>query len=418
MTTTPLDPRSRVLDAAKDAVAARLQADVDLLVAAAEWAVLHPATEATGYAGYGDGSLFGEDLVPLAGDGAPLVAEFAPAELAAVLGWSTETVTQLMADALELHHRLPRVWADVVALRIPVPLARYLAEQTHDLDLDLARRADRMLAGGGKLTRRILKRVVDEIRLHDDPDRAVADERERARGPQGRGPSRHHPGHHRGQHEPGHSADAEAFDATVCDLAESLKRLGDTDDLDVRRARAVGIMADPQAALNLLTKSQPPGSARTRKTGATLYLHLDLATLADLAVSGVIGSVYDERWGTATTDLAKTWLTDWLGPDAKITVKPYLDLDHPDTIAPVDGHDPTAAMIDFVRLRDPFCVFPGCTKPSRKLRPRPHRRLRPTRRRRTTRPNPPRQPRPPEAVARIARLPDRCRGLWEKWAWL
>ena len=55
MTTTPLDPRSRVLDAAKAAVAARMRADVDLLVAAAQWAVQHPATEATDYAGFGQG---------------------------------------------------------------------------------------------------------------------------------------------------------------------------------------------------------------------------------------------------------------------------------------------------------------------------------------------------------------------------
>ena len=99
MTTTPLDPRTRVLDAAKDAVAARMSADVALLVAATDWALMHPATEVTGYAGFGHDLLFGEALVPLAGAGAPLVAEFAPAELAASLGWSTETVKVLMGDA-------------------------------------------------------------------------------------------------------------------------------------------------------------------------------------------------------------------------------------------------------------------------------------------------------------------------------
>ena len=157
MTTTPLDPRSRVLDAAKDAVAARMRADVDLLVAAAEWAVQQPATEATDYAGFGEDLLFGEALTPLAGQGAPLVAEFAPAELAAVLGWSTETVKELMGDALELRYRLPRVWRLVQALELPVPLARYLAEQTHDLDAYTANEADKMLAScdPGKLPRRL-----------------------------------------------------------------------------------------------------------------------------------------------------------------------------------------------------------------------------------------------------------------------
>ena len=365
MTTTPLDPRSRVLDAARDAVAARLQADVDLLVAAAEWAVMHPATEATDYAGFGEDNLFGEALTPLAGDGAPLVAEFAPAELAANLGWSTETVKELMGDALELECRLTRVWRLVLDLRVPVPLARYIAEQTRDLDAYTANQADRMLACGdpGKLTRRLVRRIVDEQRLYDDPDRAVEDERQAL-------------ADRRVELRPGatpataevqmslDTADAEAFDRTVSDLAETLRRHGDGDDFDVLRARAVGILADPQAALDLLDNDQTP--ARERSGGAELILQLDLATLAALAIEGVVGPVYEERWGIATTELIGRWLREWVGPDAKITVKPVLDLNHPETITPVDGHDPTGPMADFVRLRDPHCVFPGCKKPSRR----------------------------------------------------
>jgi hypothetical protein len=364
MTTTPLDPRSRVLDAAKDAVAARMRADVDLLVAAAEWAVIHPATEATDYAGFGEDTLFGEALTPLAGDGAPLVAEFAPAELAAVLGWSTETVKELMGDALELQHRLPRVWRHVLDLELPVPLARYLAEQTRDLDAYTANQADKMLACGhpGRLTRRQAKRIVDEQRLYDDPDRAVAEEQNalaarKVELRRGNTPADAEIVMHLD------TPDAEAFDDTVSVVAEQLKHLGDTDDLDIRRARAVGILADPQAALDLLNKDQTP--ARKRSSRTELFLHLDLATLADLAVHGVVGPVYDETRGVATTDLICQWLTDWLGPDATITAKPYLDLNHPDTIAPVDGHDPTPEMVAFVRLRDPSCVFPGCKKQSR-----------------------------------------------------
>jgi hypothetical protein len=144
MTSTPLDPRVRVLDAAKQAVEARMRAEADLLAAAAQWALMHPVIDSLDAAGW----VFGEDLVPLAGDGAPLVAEFAPAELAAVLGWATEAVQQLMGDALELQSRLPRVYEDVMALRLSVPLARYLAEQTPDLSKQAARDVDKMLRGG------------------------------------------------------------------------------------------------------------------------------------------------------------------------------------------------------------------------------------------------------------------------------
>ena len=165
MTMTPLSPRVRVLEAAKDAVARRMRADADLLATAADWALLHPVSEAEDAAGW----CFGEDLIPLAGEGAPWVAEFAPAELAAVLGWKTETVAELMGDALELAARLPRVYRDVQELRLSVSLGRYLAEQTRDLSMDGARRVDKMLCGGGKLTRPFIRRVVDEVRLYEDP---------------------------------------------------------------------------------------------------------------------------------------------------------------------------------------------------------------------------------------------------------
>ena len=94
-----------------------------------------------------------------------------------------------------------------------------------------------------------------------------------------------------------------------------------------------------------------------------MFLHVDLATLdTDLAVHGVTGPVHDERHGVATTALVHEWLKTWLGPGSKIVVKPFLDLAHPERIPAADGHDPTAPMVDLVRLRDPVCVFPGCTE--------------------------------------------------------
>ncbi|MBF4769183.1 HNH endonuclease [Nocardioides agariphilus] len=94
-------------------------------------------------------------------------------------------------------------------------------------------------------------------------------------------------------------------------------------------------------------------------------LSLDLATLADLATRGVIGPVDAGRWGVATSDLVKAWVTDWLGVDTRIVVRPVLDLTDPTTVPAVDGHDPPDPMAWYVRLRDPVCVFPGCTRASR-----------------------------------------------------
>src|SRR5437773_2005607 len=47
--------------------------------------------------------------------------------------------------------------------------------------------------------------------------------------------------------------DAFLLDQTVGRIAGELRELGDSDQLDVRRARAVGILADPQYALDLLS---------------------------------------------------------------------------------------------------------------------------------------------------------------------
>jgi hypothetical protein len=169
--------RSAVLDRARAALLARRRADAALLVAAWEWAVAHPAPSGDEVAGWGEVDLYGEGFLPLAGEGAPLVAEFAPCALAAELGWSTDAAKRLMGDALELASRLPATWRLVRELVVPVHLARDAAEQTRDLGPEAAADADRLLARSpsGQTHRRI-RDLVDEARLYHDPDRALDDE--------------------------------------------------------------------------------------------------------------------------------------------------------------------------------------------------------------------------------------------------
>ena len=45
----------------------------------------------------------------LGGDGTPTVADFAPAELGCVLRMSDGSASRLIADALDLRHRLPSI---------------------------------------------------------------------------------------------------------------------------------------------------------------------------------------------------------------------------------------------------------------------------------------------------------------------
>ncbi len=64
---------------------------------------IHDAATWPGTTGFG-----GEVGLPLAGDGAPLVAEFCVAELAAALRLSTDAGRTLIAHGLELKYRLPK----------------------------------------------------------------------------------------------------------------------------------------------------------------------------------------------------------------------------------------------------------------------------------------------------------------------
>ncbi len=106
----------------------RTRAAADLLDLAARWADLHPPESIHSAAAFEvRGS---EHEEPIAGEGCPLVAEFCIAELGAVLGISTTSAKKLIGHALELRHRLPRLWSQVHSAQVPAWRARSVAEVT------------------------------------------------------------------------------------------------------------------------------------------------------------------------------------------------------------------------------------------------------------------------------------------------
>ena len=155
--------------------------------------------------------------------------------------------------------------------------------------------------------------------------------------------------------------DALDLQQSVADLATVMGQLGDTRPLDVRQAGALGMLAHPQRALDLVAGTAPgaadrPGAADQvlpvdlNGSRGTLYLHVSAADLANQgATSSGGGSV--ERLGAATLQL----LQDWLLRMWTVSVRPVLDLDRADA---VDVHDPPGWMCELVVLRDEQCVFP------------------------------------------------------------
>ncbi|GAA1924110.1 hypothetical protein [Nocardioides hwasunensis] len=198
-----------VLDRAAAAITARRQAEVEVLDAALEWAHAHVVTsdaDAAGWLPETIHSLFGEQAIPIAGPGTPLVAEFAVHELAATLEVSHEATLALLGDVLDLAHRLPRLWTLVKTLRVPARLAREAARESRDLDVAAAGHADRLLTWQPhRLNPHRVGVLVHEARLYADPRPRDRRPRRSPRHPQGRrGPRPRRPRRQRGVHEPRH----------------------------------------------------------------------------------------------------------------------------------------------------------------------------------------------------------------------
>ncbi|MBA3783859.1 MAG: HNH endonuclease, partial [Nocardioides sp.] len=170
---------SAVLAFARSSRVAADRAEAELLVAACEWADLHPAESVSDAAAFliPGGS---EHEEPVAGPGAPLVAEFCIAEFGAVLGISTVAAKQLIGQAIELRHRLPRLWRRVQSGELPAWRARRIAETTIHaaLSREAASYVDAQLAPfAHRTSTSAVDRLVDAAIARFDPARAAAEAR-------------------------------------------------------------------------------------------------------------------------------------------------------------------------------------------------------------------------------------------------
>jgi hypothetical protein len=386
-----LDAATTLTEAAEvRAVADR--AEVRLLELAAHWADLHgqldPADDGVSLPGM-------ERLVRLGGEGTALVAEFAPAELGAVLGISAWSAGRLVGAAVDLRHRLPKLWAATQAGQVRPWIARKSAEATRDLDPDLVRIVDRRLTrwapslGWGRLAALIEAAVIEA-----DPAAADAAAR-RVEHAQGVWLGRSSKHGIKDIYIRTETANAIWFDASIDRIADNLAALGDTASKDVRRGRAVGILAHPQRALDLCQPTNPDTTPTTAPRGnarpprpcmstSTTKRSPNLVPLLGVAWRGLEGE------GPITVEQARRWLGH-----CQVTVKPVLDLADQ---TPVDAYEIPDRLRDTIHLRNPVDVFPYAANTSRPPRHRPHRPLPTTRPRRPTRTNQGGQPRPDDPL--------------------
>ena len=183
MTTTAVDTgpatTAEVLAVLRSRKADRDAAEIAMVRATIDWAVLNEVEPDDWYANYGQA--IGDRGVPLAGPGAPLVSEFAAMEYAVALGMSTDAGKAYLGRVLELRYRLPRLWDRVVAGKVSVWRAGRIADHTISLPLQGAAHVDRHLAPvAHSCSWAQIDRLVEEALVRFDPEAAEARRREAA----------------------------------------------------------------------------------------------------------------------------------------------------------------------------------------------------------------------------------------------
>jgi hypothetical protein len=228
-----------------------ITAETRRLQIAAHWADLHTGDAVP------ESRLPGtEHPVRLGGKGTPTVGDFAPAELGCVLRISDGSACRLIADALDLRHRLRFIWAAALAGEVPAYQARRIATATRHLTAEQAGWVDAQLAPSlGTVSWGRLQTLLEAKIIQADP---VGAEQQAAAGAQERfvrlGRSSEH-----GLKliiARATAGDAIWFKATIDRIADILAHQGDPDPVEVRRSKAIGILAQPAQALQLLCQHQ------------------------------------------------------------------------------------------------------------------------------------------------------------------
>jgi hypothetical protein len=225
-----------------------VQTECQLIELAAHWSDLHhPDSQAPT-----ERTLPGaEQGRQLGGEATPQVLEFAAAELGASLQTSIGSARALMADALDLRHRLPELWQHILAGAMPAWKARKVAQATRHLSRDSAMAVDAAVAGSiiglpwGRFETLLAAKIIEADPRAAEEQAKIWEAERFVRA---------------GRTQSGlkllitkaNAGDVIWFMATVNRIAEILRLQGDMDAADVRRSKAIGILAQPAVALQLL----------------------------------------------------------------------------------------------------------------------------------------------------------------------
>ena len=115
-------------------VVRRREVELEDLRVAAHWAALH-STDPREDPGYVRGRPGGDRLITVGGEGTPRVRELCFHELGIARQVHAQSARAVVADVLDLQHRLPLTWARLEALAADAFVARKVAVKTRELPL-------------------------------------------------------------------------------------------------------------------------------------------------------------------------------------------------------------------------------------------------------------------------------------------
>ena len=349
---------SELLDHVTDLGRTQRRCEVQILVAAVQHAILNDAESIDPWQAKIPG---GERARRFGGEGTPLVAEFAAAELGARLGLSSYAGRELIADGLDLSIRLPQLWQRVQALEVRASYARFVARKTRDLTKEQADYVDSRVveSADGRIPWTRFETLVEAAIKAADPVAAAEREETEAQS-QFANPTGSDEHGMRGFYIRGPFATIARLDATVAFIAEILRQLGDQSPLDDRRVKAVLVLANPTLAVELLSAyaawrdkagDQPSVDWSRLLPAVTVYVHLYGEPDGD-------GVARVEGYGPVT----EAWIRSHLGPHARFTIKPVFDIAGQ---APVDAYEIPDRHRQAVHLMTPADTFPFSSNTSR-----------------------------------------------------
>ena len=322
----------QVLEFADTCAETARRAEVDLLRAAYQWAIRHspdrldPATAA----------LPGRERARrYGGAGTPEVTEFAAAALGARIGRTSYAARQLIADAVDLQHRLPQLWARVQAGQVRASYARHVCARTRDLTREQAGYVDAAVveSADGRIPWSRFEALVEAKVAQAAPEQAREQEERAAQATFAK--------KLRGDAHGMGSFLVRADTATIdrLDAAVTAKAAtGSEGTEDERRVRAV---------LELLCGDADGG------VEVVLYVH----TYAGPDREDIVRV---EGHGPVTEE----WVRTVLGPKARFTIRPVLDLAGQ---APVDAYEVPDRHRQAVHLMTPADIFPFASCTSRSM---------------------------------------------------